>query len=454
MRASSDSAPRLLSMDAHWLKLLPEVLRRRFTGRHRLQAMLGNSGWLLADQVIRLGLGLFIGVWIARYLGPSQYGELNYAIAFAALFGALASLGLDGIVVRQLVLYPAERNQILGAAFALKLLGGCVAFALSLAAIWFVRPADDTTFWLVGIIAGGTIFQAFDTVEFWFRSQVQSKYAVYARNLSFLLFAAVKVGLIMGNAGLRAFAWASLGETAVGAIGLLVAYRATGHVPFPLGARWSRMYRLLRESWPLLLSGLAVILYMRLDVVMLREMVGERETGIYVAAARISEICYLLPSVIIASTFPEILRHRESDPGRYIGKLRSLYFVLGWLAVAVSFPFAILSGDIVGMLYGPAFEKAGPVLAVHLWASVAVFLGTASSQHLLAEQLQRISLYRTAIGALVNIALNLVLIPRMGAMGAAVATVASYFAATFSLALFKQTRAHSVILVSALVRRG
>src|SRR5262245_9709117 len=119
-------------MDARWLSWLPESLRVRVVGRHELQAILGNTGWLFADRVVRMGLGLVISVWMARYLGPSQFGEFNYAIAFVSFFGVAASLGLDSVVVRELVRHPETRDEILATVFVLKLLGGALAFVIAL----------------------------------------------------------------------------------------------------------------------------------------------------------------------------------------------------------------------------------------------------------------------------------------------------------------------------------
>ena len=198
-----------------------------------------------------------------------------------------------------------------------------------------------------------------------------------------------------------------------------------------------------------MLAGLAVTLYMRIDVVMLQEIVGDREVGIYAAATRISEIWYFLPGIIVASVSPAIIKAHSADSGKYISKLKQLYFVMTWMAIGIALPLSFLSGAMVSLLFGNDFAEAAPVLAIHLWASVAVFLGVASSQYLLVENLQKISFYRTLIGLVVNVILNLMLIPDMGAKGAAIATVISYFVATFSIVFFKSTRAHTSFLLSA-----
>ena len=432
-----------------WLKYLPRFLQYSLEDRPNLHAILSNSIWLFADKVLRMGVGLFVGVWIARYLGPVQFGLWNYAMAFTALFGAFATLGLDGIVVRELVENPQRQNVLLGSAFALKLMGGAITLLLALLAISLVRSGETLTLWLVGLSAAGFIFQSVNVIDFYFQAKVQSRYTVYAANGAFILMTLVKIALLLTTAPLIAFAWAGLGEVALTAVFLLAAYRANHHNMRKWQYDGRVAHELLKNSWPLLLAGLAVMIYMRVDMVMLQQMVGDKEVGIYAAATRLSEIWYFLPGVVVASVSPSIIKCHGTDSDLYISRLRRLYFFMAWLAIGISLPLSLLSGWFVNILYGTEFQEAAPVLAIHLWASAAVFLGVASSQYLLIEQLQKVSFYRTLIGLVCNIALNLVLIPKSGAMGAAIATVVSYFIATFSLIFFKSTRKHTLYLLIA-----
>ena len=436
-------------MNADWLRYLPDVLHKKLDGRRDFQAIIGNAGWLLVDKIIRLGLGLFVGTWIARYLGPKQFGLLSFATAFVTLFGALATLGLDGIVIRELVKGPTRNHEILGTAFTLKLTGGAITVMITLLSIFLVRGKETLILWLVGLSASVLIFQSVNVIDFYFQANVQSRYTVYAANLAFILITMTKVALLLLAAPLIAFAWAALGEAALTAAFLLVIYRANCHDVTTWRYDGSVARQLLKDSWPLLLAGLAVMVYMRLDVVMLQQMAGDREVGVYAAATRISEVWYFLPALLVASVAPSLIKCHRTDPDLFTVRFRRLYFVLVWLAVGLSVPLSLASGWIIRVLYGVQFNGAAPVLAIHFWASVAVFLGVASSQYLLVEQLQTISFYRTLIGVICNIILNLVLIPRFGATGAALATVVSYSIATVSIVLFKSTRAHSLHMLMA-----
>lgn len=436
-------------MNPTWYRYLPGRLRTSLSGHGSLHSILHNMGWLFFDKFVRMGSGLFVGAWIARYLGPEQFGLFNFSIAFAALFGVAATLGLDGIVVRELVKDRSRQNEILGSAFVLKLGGSAITLISALVVAKLMQGRNPLMLWLVGLASAAYIFQSLNVIDFYFQSEVQSKYTVYASNAAFGLMTILKVILVLIRANLLAFAWATLGEAMLTGAFLTIAYRHNHHKIREWRYDAGMALELMKESWPLLFAGIAVMLYMRLDVVMLQQMVGDREVGIYAAATRISEVWYFLPMVIVSSVSPSIINCHRLSPSLYIRRMRRLYFLMTWLAVCLSLPISLFSGWIVKLLYGHQFEASGPVLAVHLWASVAAFLGVASSQHLLVENLQRISFYRTLIGAACNIILNLVLIPRLGAMGAAIATVVSYSLATFSMVFFRATRSHTVYLLLA-----
>ncbi len=412
-------------MNASWLRFLPGFLREKLAGRHQLQAILGNSGWLLADKAVRMAIGLCVGVWLARYLGPERFGKFNYAIAFVALFTPVANLGLDGIVVRELVRHPERKQQILGSAFALRLIAGLLAFILVLLAILIFHPRDAASQALVAIIAAGMLFQSFDIADLWFQSQMQSRYSVLAKNGAFLVLTLAKIWLILSRAEVTAFAWVSTLELALGACGLCFAFGSTGNRWLDLRPAWPAALAVLRESWPLFLSALAAALYLRIDQVMLAEMVGEREVGLYSAAVRLSELWYLVPPIVVSSVMPYLTEARARSQELYYQRLQQLLNLLVRVAYAVAIPVTLLAVPLVGLIYGDAYAAAGPVLAIHIWAVVFVFLGAAASPWIINERLTKLFLYQTGAGAVANVALNLYLIPRYGAIGAAVATLGS-----------------------------
>lgn len=415
--------------------------------------ILGNISWLLFDKILRMGTGIIVGAWIARYLGPEQFGLWSYASGFSFIFSAFATLGLDSIIIRELVKAPDRTNTLLGSAFALKLSGSIVAFLLSTISILLLNNREKLTIILVGISAAGFIFQSISVIDLYFQSKTQSRNTVIASNAAFFLITIFKIYLINNSGSLLEFAWAGLAEIIITSIFTLLTYRAN-HLNI---RAWTIdrtvMWALLKESSPLLLAALAVTLYMRLDIIMLGAILGEKSVGIYSAATKISEIIYFIPSVIVASVAPSIIKHHSNDQQLYSSTLGKLYFIIGWLAIVLSISLSILSNNIIHLVYGSQYQDAGNILKFHIWASVAVFLGVASSQYLITEKLQKISFYRTLIGLICNLALNLILIPCIGVLGAVIATVISYYIATFSLVFFKKTRQHSFFLAMAIFRK-
>jgi PST family polysaccharide transporter len=415
--------------------------------------ILDNVGWLFFDKILRMGVGLLVGVWVARYLGPIQFGQLNYAIAFVGLFGAIAGLGLNGIVVRDIVQSPASASVTLGTAFMLHAIAGLLAMLLVIASIVFLKQDDEFTRNIVIIISISLIFKATDVIKYWYEARVQSRNVVWVENGVFVLMAMVRLGLILSEANLIAFVLLTLIETLLVSLALIIIYATSGTLASLFQLSVNRAKTLMQDSWPLLLAAIAVALYMRIDMIMLEGMSNSREVGIYAAATRISEIWYFLPTIIISSVSPSIISCHAHNKALYLLRLKRLYFTMIWLALGVAIPVSLLSEPIVNFLFGKDYLDAAPILAIHLWASVAVFLGMASSQHLLVEQLQKISFFRTLIGLICNVILNIALIPTMGAKGAAIATVISYFIATFSIVFFKSTRRHVVLLLLSPFKR-
>jgi PST family polysaccharide transporter len=391
-----------------------------------LRKIISNIGWLFADRVLRMGVGLIVTAWVARYLGPQQFGLFNYAGAFVSLFGVLATLGLDQIVVRDMVRDPSCKDETLGTAFVLKLSGGILTILVTTGTIFLLRPDDQLTHWLVGITAAGTIFDAFNTIDFWFQLQVKSKYTVIAKNTAFILVTLIRITLLQMQAPLIAFAWALLAENALGAVGLAIAYKVKGQSLLAWRASLLRAKTLLKESWPLLLSGLAIMVYLRIDQIMLGQLADDKAVGIYSAATRISELWYYIPIAIVTSVTPSIVEAKKVSETLYYNKLQKLFNIMAVLAYMIALPMTFLSKYIVVLIFGQNYVASGGVLSIHIWAALFVFFGWSKGIWIVAEGLTMFSLLATTSGAVINILLNFWLLPIYRETGAAIATVISY----------------------------
>lgn len=405
------------------------------------KAIASNTGWLFFDRVLRMGVGFILSVWIARYLGVQQYGLFSYATAFVYLFNPLITLGLDSVVVRDIVQDPSKKEETLGATFWLKVLGGCTSLLLAVGSIIVLRPNEPLTIGLVTILAAGGIFQSFETIDVWFQSQVQSKYTVFAKNIAFICIVLLKVKLITMQAPLIAFAWAGFAEMGLGAIALTFVYRFKGYSLKLWRWNFPRAKSLLKESFPLLLSGLTIMIYMKIDQVMLGEMVGDRAVGVYTAATRISEAWYFIPTAIICSVTPSIYKAMEQSKTAYYQYVGRLLRLMNLIAVMVAVPVTALAPNIIQLFYGAEFLQSSSVLVIHIWAAIFVFMGVATLPCFIAEGLTDLTLRRTLLGAVINVVLNLLLIPRYTVVGAAVATVISQAVASYlSHAFHSKTR--------------
>lgn len=439
-------------MSRTWTRLLPAALRTRLEERPALRKIIGNVGWQSADQLLRMGLGLVLSVWVARYLGPESFGVLSYALAFVALFSPLASLGLDDIVVRDLVRAPERRDETLGSSFLLRLVGGSLSAAAAIAAIFILRPDDPSGQGLVAIIAVGTVFQAAQAIEFWFNAQLQARYPVLARNGAFLLCALVKIALILGEAPLPAFAWVALLEIAAGALGLAIVYRRRGERFRSWRVSGARLRELLRDSWPLLLSCIVIVVYLRIDQVMLGEMVGNEAVGVYTVAVRLAEVWLFFSAAVYWSVLPGLVRTRQENEALFYERLQKYYNLMALVAYAIAIPVTFLAEWLVSSLFGAAYAGAAPVLVVLIWANLFIYLDSARSAYFNATNRYRLYLATLSLGAGLNVGLNLYLIPRHGALGAALASCVSYwFAAHGACFLYKPLHKTGFMLTRALL---
>jgi polysaccharide transporter, PST family len=360
---------------------LLENLRRTDLRRR----MAGNAGWLLLERAVRLPVGILVSVWLARYLGPSAFGRFNYVLAFSTIFLPLFMLGLNGIVIRDLVRHPAQRPAILGSAFVLKACGGCAGLACAMGAMALLHPQDANLRVLVFIAGAGMLFMAFDVVDFWFQSQLAARNIVIARLVACVAVAVAKVVAILLQAPLATFVVIHAGEAVLIAGGLVVTYRvARGHF-----AEWrfqgETARRLLCESWPLALSSVAILLNMRLDQVMLRAMRGEEAVGLYAAAVRISEAWYFVPFAIVGTAFPVVVALKTRDPDRYRLRLQQLFSLLVAVSYAVAIPMTFVAPWLVTRLYGASYAAAGAVLSLHIWAGLFVALSAGRGSWIVSE---------------------------------------------------------------------
>jgi len=389
-----------------------------------------NTSWLFGGRILKMVVALSVGVYVARYLGPKQYGLLSYALAFVGLFSAFASLGMNNIIVRELVKAPEKRDDMLGTSFWLKIIGALIMCGAILIGVQFTSN-DYFTNLLIAIIASGYIFQAFYVIDLDFQAIVQSRYVVQAQLTQMVISSIIKLVFIWIKAPLLWFAFISLIDVLALSIILVWYYlRKVGKISL-WKPKMETAFFLLKNSWPLMLSGIAIMLYMRIDQVMIKNMLGDKEVGYYAVAVKLSEAWYFIPTALTSSLFPAIINAKKVSEELYYARLQKLYDLMVWMAVAIALPTTFLAPWIIKILFGNDYLPAASVLSIYIWAGVFVFLGVASGKWFIAENLQKYSFYRTLTGAIANIILNFILIPIYGIYGAAFATLVSQIIASY-----------------------
>jgi O-antigen/teichoic acid export membrane protein len=418
------------------MKLIPKSILNNFENRPNLLTIIDNINWLILDKIFRTSLGIFISVSIARYLGPEEFGKLNFSTALIGVFGAISGLGVEGILVRDFIKAPHNKYETIGSASVLLLISGILSYFLINILIYYLREDSQIIQLLIAIMGTTLMLKVSDVALYWFESQVQSKYLVLFQNIVFIVFSIIKIVLIYNKTTLTIFAWVNLVEAIFTAliIGLVMEMKGLKIKKYKFS--FIRTKSILKESWPLLLSSMSIMIYMKTDQLILGRMMGDKFVGIYSAAVRVSEGWYFIPIAIIASIFPTIIKTKNRDRKLYLKYTQQLFDLMVWISLGASILITILSQKIILLLYGESYISSSYVLMIHIWASAFVFFGVVTSKWLLAENLQYIQLQRTIIGAFLNILFNILFIPFFGLIGSAIATFISQFVVGFLLDYF------------------
>ena len=394
-----------------------------------------NTIWLFFEKAIKIISVLFVGIWIARYLGPAQFGALNYIISFVALFAAFSSLGLDVVLVRELVKDEDRLNVFLGTAFTLKLTGAVLTIALIFVSSYFTSN-DDSTNVMILIVATTMVFSSFNVIDLYFQAKVKSKYSVYANIVVHSASSIIKILLIVINASLDAFVLVILFDSVFLAIGYVYFYFHNNLSIKEWRFESKVAIELFKDSWPLLFSGVAIAVYMRVDQVMIKEMLDLNAVGQYAAAVRVSEAWYFVPILVGASLSPAIFNAKRASERLYYLRLQSFYAAIVWSAILIATPIAVFSEEIIDVLYGVDYSDAAHVLVIHVWAGIFLSLGVACGKWYIAENYARGALYKALLGMSVNIVGNYILIPIYGINGAAISTLLAHFSANILYDMF------------------
>ncbi len=396
--------------------------------------VLRNAAWASGERVIRGLVSAIVGAWVARYLGPTSYAAIAYALAITTLLGPLSQLGLNSIVVHRLAERPDKSAQIIGTVLALRFLFGCLTLFLCImvAALTGVRGIDLV---IVGIVSLQLVFSLGDVFDYFYQARMMNKVGAQSRVAASLICSVIKVLLIVFSMPVWAFAVVFAFEFLVILLILARQYRrdaqSQGLAFCPALAR-----ELLRAGLPFLLSAFAIAFYGRFDQFLIKNLLGAHELGIYAVAAPFFQAFTIVPLALTNSFMPVISRASGVDLTEYHANLSTMFRVVLAVSVIVAVVAAAASPLIVQILLGPAYARSGTVLAIYALAVIPVALGHSWNVWVTISNRGRLLMLNTACGALTSLVANLLLVPRLGIEGAAIAAVLSLLVAGFVVNVF------------------
>lgn len=413
--------------------------------------VLHSVSWLFLERVVRLGMVLLTGIYVARYLGEVLFGQMNYATGFVGLFFALGQAGVDDILVRDLVRYPEKKNELLGTGAVIKM-GGSILLVLLASLGSVLKGMDHLTVLLVVIAASAELLRPFSVIDGWFMSQMKTRATVKVQMVQvlissvakFLLIAAIAFDYITPQQALVPFAWMYALENLIVAIGYLIAFNNDGGHWREWRSTRSMASHLLNESWPMLIYGMALYVAARIDQVMIKDLLtrtrGETaafaEVGQYSVALRMVEALGFVPTIFQKSLNPAITKAKAQSHEQYQDRLLNLYRLQFMLFLAMAVPLFFIAQPLIVWFFGEQYAPAGYLLSLFAIRLFFTNMGTAKGSFIVNESLFKYSLITAVIGAAVNIGINYLLIPQYASIGAIWATIISFTVHIFLLDLF------------------
>ena len=385
-------------------------------------------------------MGLVVGAWLSRYLGPDRYGIYAFALSFATLFAPLANLGLGQIIVRELVKEQGSRDRVLGTAMGIRLAGTGVAYSLIAVGLLFFVPEPETRLAVV-LASSAILLRSLQMLIYYFQAVVKSRLSSIPHLVSLVVSNGLKVLFIVLKLDIIAFLWIVVLDAAVYSSLLLFSYNKEGFKLLDWDFDKKLAGMLIRKSWPLMFSLILFTIYMQIDQVMLKFLGENKEVGWYNAAVRLSTATYAIPFVLTSSLFPAILSAAKNNKALFESRISRLYHLLIYISSGLILLTWLFSDQIIQIIFGAAYAPAAPVLTIQIAAALFVFMGHAGEKWLIAEDRQLYFMLLVLTGAVVNIALNAILIPKYGITGAAWATfVAQVLSYHFAHVLFRSSR--------------
>lgn len=403
-----------------------------------INKIITNVAWLFFEKLLRLTISIFVIAQLARYLQPEQFGVLNYSISLVSIFVIISSLGLNGIVVRDLIDKPNKANMILGTAFILRMGAALVAYLILIMSISSLKPNNEQIQYIVILLGIILFFKPAETIKLWFESQVSSKYSAWVESAVFIFIASLNITLIYLGMPLISFVYVLVIESLLLFLLLLYVYSNIVGSLVNWKASKEEAKLLLKESWPLIISSTAWIIYNRVDQLMIGELLGNQSVGYYSVVSKLSETMIVFPTIIAFSIIPTIIKLRKENLEYYHKKFQFVYDVTIIPTLFAALITTYFADWIILFLFGEKYSSSSSILVIHIWSIIFTAMAVVSGKYLINEGLQKITMQRHLIGLLINIILNYFFIPVYGIEGAAIATLISLIFSNYIFDIFRK----------------
>ena len=384
-----------------------------------------NAGWIIGCKIIQSILNLIIGLITARYLGPSNYGVISYVASVVAFAMPIMQLGLKNTLVKEFVKDPEHEGVILGTALILNIISSIFCMIGSVAFVMIANAGETETILVCALYSFTLLFNATEMTQYWFQSKLMSKYPSISALVAYVVVAIYKIYLLVTQKDILWFAVSNVIDYLLISIILMVIYKKVGGQKLSINWRIGKI--LLSRSKYYIIPSLMVMIFQHTDRIMIKLMIGEAETGFYSAAITCMGISAFVFSAIIDSARPVILEAKEQDQEIYEKRMVQLYSIITYISLAQSIGMTVLAKPIVFLLYGAEYSKTAGILSVAVWYGTFGQYGSVRNIWILAEEKQKYLTGINVAGAMANVLLNLCLIPILGAIGAAIASVITQF---------------------------
>lgn len=408
-----------------------------------------NASWLIIGKVIQMVLSFFIGLLTARYLGPGNYGLISYAGTYTTFFATFCTLGLNAVIVKEFVNHPDEEGTILCTSIVLRVFSSIASMVAIVGISSFVDKGEPVTRIIVAICALNMVFQVFDTFNYWFQAHLLSKYSAIATLIAYVSLSIYRVVLLVLQADVYWFAFATSIDYVVLAIVLAVAYKKQSGPKFKFSFQKGKV--LLKASYHFILSNMMVQIYGATDKFMLKQMIGETSVGYYTTAVGLCNIWVFILTAIIDSMTPVIMEDKNKSQELYERRNKQLYAIVFYVSAIVSLVFDLLGYPIVKILYGDAYLPSVMPLRIITWYTAFSYLGVARNPWTVCENKQKYLKYIYAGAAGANVVINALLIPKWGPSGAAIASLITQMSTIIVFPAFiKELRPNVKLMIEAI----